>query len=171
MAWMVVAVVALVPSLGDVVDVFVCTGVMHDCRYVRQSNQLFTTVFSDRIVSSLMRSKRAPGLIYLLTHLDVNDASPLAATCAATVSGTCVADFLELPAPLIQYIDKMLDVPVVQIVQVPQVQDTQLQIIEKSVEILENRFDQGFHVSERLGTAPRRHVACSDTVVVFTYPC
>merc|ERR1712135_264711 len=72
-----------------------------------------------------------------------------------------------------QYIDKVVDVPVVQVMQVPQVQVVektveipQLQIVEKIVEIPEIQTVQGTQTSESLGTAPVRQVAQAEIVEV-----
>ena len=70
------------------------------------------------------------------------------------------------PVPLIQYIDKMVDVPVAQVVQVLQVRDTQSQTTEKIIEIPEIQTIQSSRTSEVLGTAPGRHVAVSEVVEV-----
>ena len=79
---------------------------------------------------------------------------------------------LEPPAPLIQYIDKTVDVPVVQVVQVSHVQDVQntsrphsCQSSRKN-DVSETRTIQGTQTSESLGTAPGRHVAFSEMVEV-----
>merc|ERR1712107_906190 len=73
----------------------------------------------------------------------------------------------------LQYVDKVVDVPVVQVVQVPQVQVVektveipQLQIVEKIVEIPEIQTVQGTQTSESLGTAPVRQVAPAEIVEV-----
>ena len=68
--------------------------------------------------------------------------------------------------PLIQYIDKMVDVPVAHVVQVLQVRDTQSQTTEKIIEIPEIQTILSTRTSEVLGTAPGRNVALSEVVEV-----
>ena len=73
---------------------------------------------------------------------------------------------LEPLVPLIQYVGKMVDVPVAQVVQVLQVRDTQSQTTEKIIEIPEIQTIQSTRTSEVLGTARGRRVFFSEVVEV-----
>ena len=71
----------------------------------------------------------------------------------------CFSDFLEPPVPRIQYTNKFVGVPVVQVVQFPQ-----MQTYEKIVATLESFSGPDTQTAESLGPTPVRHVTFAETV-------